>query len=326
MKKILHCLLVISLCALKSAQADLAEQVDAGQPPNLESPPKVQQIIKAFKHSPYPLTDKLAKTFFEVNDDGRRGHNSPRGGLLWEDTTYSDNRVLLAMPEDFKGHRNPTLIVFLHGNQTTLERDVLERQQVPAQVIAANINAFLVAPQFATDALDSNSGNFAEKKYFTKFIKETAAQASEWQNNKRLNYQLKHAPIIIVSYSGGYLAAANILERGGVSNRVKGVILLDSLYGQEAVFAKWLRFNHRKSFFFSTYTEPARASNEVLQNILRDKHIKFEVGMPDKLLKNNISFLQLDETTVHKDLLSHAWSDEPLADLLRKTKVIKQAR
>jgi pimeloyl-ACP methyl ester carboxylesterase len=283
-------------------------------------------VLRTFKHSPYPLTEKLASTFFEVNDNGRRGHNSPRGGLLWEDTTYSNNRVLLAMPEDFKGHRHPTLIVFLHGNQSILERDVWERQQVPAQVIAANINAFLVAPQFALDALDSNSGNFAEKRYFTKFVKETAAQASEWQDNKRLEYQLKHAPIIIVAYSGGYLAAANILEKGGVSSRVKGVILLDALYGQEAVFAKWLRFNHRKSFFFSAYTEPARASNELVQNMLRDKHIKFEMGMPEFLLKNSITFMQLNETTVHKDLLTQAWSNEPLADLLHKTKFTKPKR
>ena len=309
MKKLLHCLLTISLCAFNSAWADSGDQI----------------VLRNFKYSPYPLTEKLANTFFEVNDNGRRGHNSPRGGLLWEDTTYSDNRVLLAMPEDFKGHRNPTLIVFLHGNESILERDVLERQQVPAQVIAANINAFLVVPQFAVDALDSNSGNFAEKKYFTKFIKESAAQASEWQNNKRLDYQLKHAPIILMAYSGGYLAAANILEKGGVSNRVKGVILLDALYGQEAVFAKWLRFNHRKSFFFSAYTKPAQASNELLQNILREKRIKFEMGMPESLPRNSITFMELDEIVIHKNLLTQAWSTEPLADLLRKTKITKPA-
>lgn len=312
MKIFLHCLFTFYLCAANSAWADSGDQT----------------VLRNFKYSPYPLTEKLARTFFEVNDNGRRGHNSPRGGLLWEDTTYSDNRVLLAMPQDFKGHRNPTLIIFLHGNQSILDRDVWERQQVPAQIFASNINAFLVAPQFAEDALDSNSGNFAEKKFFTKFIKESAAQASEWQDNKRLDYQLKHAPIIIVSYSGGYLAAANILEKGGVSDRIKGVILLDSLYGQEAVFAKWLRFNHRKSFFFSAYTKPAQASNELLQNMLSEKGIKFEAGAntPDFLQKNSISFMQLGEETVHKDLLTHAWSNEPLADLLRKTKIKKSER
>jgi len=104
------------------------------------------------------------------------------------------------------------------------------------------------------------------------------------------------------------------------------VILLDSLYGQEAVFAKWLRFNHRKSFFFSAYTEPARASNELLQNLLHDKGIKFDIGLPEQLRKNSIQFFQLDENTIHKDLLTHAWADEPLADLLRKTKITKPTR
>jgi hypothetical protein len=97
------------------------------------------------------------------------------------------------------------------------------------------------------------------------------------------------------------------------------------MYGQEAVFAKWLRFNHRKSFFFSAYTEAARASNELVQNMLLDKHIKFEMGMPESLVKNSITFMQLDETIAHKDLLTRAWSNEPLADLLRKTKITKSA-
>lgn len=318
MKKLLHCLLTLGLCALNSAQADSVEQAI------VEQANVVEQIVQPFKYSPYPLTEKLASTFFDVNDNGRRGRNSPRGGLLWEDITYSDNRALMAITPNFVGHRHPVLVVYLHGNQSILERDVAERQQIPAQVANANINAFLVAPQFALDALDSNSGNFTEKKYFTKFVKETAAQASEWQDNKRLDYQLKHAPIIIVAYSGGYLAAANILEKGGVSGRVKGVILLDALYGQEAVFAKWLRFNHRKSFFFSAYTQPARASNELVQNMLHDKRIKFEIGMPEQLKKNSITFMQLDETTIHNDLLTQAWNNEPLADLLRKTKPIKR--
>lgn len=310
MKIFLHCLLTISLCVINCAWSDEGEQT----------------VLRTFRHSPFPLIDSQAKTFFDVHEEYRRGRNSPRGGLLWEATTYSDNRVLLAMPTDFNGRRHPTLIVYLHGNQAILDRDVWERQQVPAQITSADINAFLVAPQFAVDALDSSPGNFAEKNYFTKFVKETATQASAWQNDEHLEYQLKHAPIIIVAYSGGYFAAAHILEKGGVSNRVKGVILLDALYGQEAVFAKWLRFNHRKSFFLSAYTEPARASNELLQNMLRDKRIKFEMDMPELLPKNSITFMQLDETTVHKDLLTQAWSNEPLADLLRKTKVTKTAR
>jgi hypothetical protein len=106
-----------------------------------------------------------------VYEEGHRGRGSARAGLLWEDTSYSDNRVLMASPPNFDGSRHPTLIVYLHGNQSTLERDVLERQQIPAQIAAANVNPFLVAPQFAFDALDSSPGNFAQGGHFAAFIK-----------------------------------------------------------------------------------------------------------------------------------------------------------
>ncbi|GGY64769.1 hypothetical protein GCM10011613_05710 [Cellvibrio zantedeschiae] len=307
LKKFLMYLNILSLCTCANAWSDVNQQTS----------------LRSFKYAPFPLNEKQASTFFDVNEAGRRGHNSTRGGLLWEDTTYNDNRVLLATSANNASKHYPTLIVYLHGNQATLERDVLERQQIPAQIIAADINAFLVAPQFASDALDSSPGNFVQKNYFSAFIREAATQAGQWQNSRQLEYQLKNAPIILVAYSGGYLAAANILSNGGMNNRIKGVILMDALYGQEEIFAKWLRSNHRKSFFFSTYTEPARPSNELLQNLLREQGIKFETSMPQALRKSSISFIKLDENILHKDLLTQAWNNEPLVDLLRKTKTTR---
>jgi hypothetical protein len=279
----------------------------------------LQTTMRSFKYAPFPLNEKQASTFFDVNEAGRLGHTSKRGGLLWEDTTYNDNRVLIANAPQTNSSYYPTIVVYLHGNQAMLERDVLERQQVAAQIAAANINGFLLAPQFAVDALDSSPGNFAQKKYFAAFMKEASVQAGDWQNNKQLRHQLKYAPIILVAYSGGYLAAANILEHGGMNRRIKGVILLDALYGEEDIFAKWLKAHHRNSFFFSAYTEPAEKSNKQLQHLLSENGIHFETTMPQSLGKKTIHFVQLDETIQHKDLLTQAWNNEPLADLLRKT-------
>ena len=283
-------------------------------------------MLIPFKYSPYPLTNKKdAKKFFDVkNEDGRRAHNSPRGGTLWEDTTYSDNRVLISIPANFDKKRTPTIVIFLHGNQSTLARDVIARQKIPEQIAAANINAILIAPQFAVDALDSNSGNFARRNYFSRFITEASLRISHWQNSYQLKSQLEKAPIIIVSYSGGYLATAHILSKGSVSTRIKGVILMDSLYGQEDVFAKWLKQHHKNTFFFSTYSEPARATNEQLQYLLREKNLPTDTNIPEFLRKNTISFFKLDENIKHEDLLTNAWTEEPVADLLRKINMNKK--
>ena len=77
----------------------------------------------------------------------------PRGGVYWEDTTYSDRRVLLHIPRGFDAALPAVMIVYFHGNLATLERDVVHRrQQVPRQVAESGLNAVLVAPQFAVNA------------------------------------------------------------------------------------------------------------------------------------------------------------------------------
>ena len=45
--------------------------------------------------------------------------------------------------------------------------------------------------------------------------------------------------MVIVSYSGGYLPTAYALAHGGAVHRVKGVILMDSIYGDHDKFAGW---------------------------------------------------------------------------------------
>ena len=64
-----------------------------------------------FKNSAFPYrgmipadadTNERAKPFLDVNAGGRLGHTSPRGGLLWEDTTYNDRHVLLAAGAGFR--------------------------------------------------------------------------------------------------------------------------------------------------------------------------------------------------------------------------------
>lgn len=277
-------------------------------------------MLMPFQNSPFPLMERRAQAFFDVTVDGRRGRNSARGGLLWEDSTYYDNRVLVSVPAKFHAKRPPVFVVFLHGNQATLERDVRDRQQVVAQVRAANINAVLLAPQLAVDALDSSPGNFAEPFFFKQFLAEAANKIGAWKNSEKLRQQLKHASVFIVAYSGGYMAAANILEIGGANTRIDGVILLDALYDNEDTFAQWISDYHHRSFFFSTYTESARASNELLQTALRNKRVRFHQGIPSTLSKKQVGFLSLPKDMDHMDLMTKAWSETPLTDLLHKVR------
>jgi hypothetical protein len=131
------------------------------------SSPKIAWCRSTILRSPIAArVPEKSKPFIDVIEGDRLGHTSPRGGIYWEDQTYSDRRSLLYIPRGFDPRRPALMVVFFHGNEATLTRDVQNRQQVPRQVAESGLNAVLVAPQFAVNALDSSSGRFWEPACF----------------------------------------------------------------------------------------------------------------------------------------------------------------
>ncbi len=202
-----------------------------------------------------PNADDSGKSrpFLDVDENGRLGHSSPRGGVLWEDQTYNDRHVLLAAAPDFDPNAPGAMVVYFHGNHATLTRDVVERQQTPRQLAQSNLNAVLVAPQMAVDARDSSAGNFWRPGAFAEFLDEAEAKlAALYPHASRATFH--RMPVVIVAYSGGYLPAAYSLAHGGAGDRVRGVVLLDALYGEPDKFAGWVESRISRAFFVSAYS------------------------------------------------------------------------
>ena len=284
-----------------------------------------QNTFIRFKHAPFPYQDSanVETPFFDVIDQGRRGHTSLRGGVYWEDERYVDNRVLISIPSHFRRTKPAVIVVFLHGNLATLERDVLTRQGIPEQVATSGLNAVLVAPQFAVDALDSSPGHFADNNYFEKFLFEVAVKIGRWKKNRAIAESLKNAKVIIVAYSGGYQAAAAILENGGANDRIAGIVLLDALYGREQTFAD-LFTNNPRSFLVSTFTEAARIPNENLKSLLQTNNKIIINNVPEKILPGTFSFSFLGPDVDHYTLLEGSWIEKPLTDILRRVDLHKR--
>ena len=148
------------------------------QGPASAAPSRAAKLkLVAFKTSPFPYEGQLPgrdKPFLDTEKDGRRGHTARGGTVYWEDTTYSDRRAPPFIPKGFDPARPGLIVVYFHGNQAALERDVWRRQQVPRQVAQSGLNAVLVAPQFAVDALDSSAGQFWEPRAFRRYLEEAA--------------------------------------------------------------------------------------------------------------------------------------------------------
>ena len=132
--------------------------------PRIEIPLGAKTSLADFDTAPFPY-DGLssgAARFWNASSGKRKGHRAGPGRVYWEDQTYRERRVLLHIPKEFDVTRPGVIIVFFHGHGAMLERDILDRQKVPAQISASGINAVLVAPQFAVNARDSSAGKFWE--------------------------------------------------------------------------------------------------------------------------------------------------------------------
>jgi hypothetical protein len=256
------------------------------------------------------------RPFLDAVSDGRPAHSSPRGGLLFEDTTYSDRHVLFATAADFDPNRPGALVVFFHGNQATLSRDVLERQQTARQLAQSDLNAVLVAPQLAVDAADSSAGNFWRPGAFAQFLDEAESKLADlYPGSSRSAF--RRMPVIIVAYSGGYMPAAYSLAVGGAGGRIRGVVLFDALYGEEDKFAHWIESARYGAFFVSAFSSSSHDENVALRARLQREGVPVQDSLPDGLRAGVVAFVDSGDVR-HEDFVNVAWTSDPLRDILSR--------
>jgi hypothetical protein len=268
-------------------------------------------------HGMIPNYEETGKTrpFLDVDDNGRLGHSSPRGGIHWEDQTYSDRSVLLAAPQSFDPAKPGVIIVFFHGNMATLSRDVIARQQIVRQLSDSGVNAVLVAPQLAVDALDSSAGRFWQPGGFAEFLGEAQMKLGELYPNARGAF--RRMPVVIVAYSGGYLPAVYSLALGGDQGRIRGVVLLDALYGERDKFVSWVEGPGRNAFFVSAYSTSSREGNEAVRAELDAAGIATVSGLPAALTPGVVAFVDAGSVD-HNDFVTSAFGGAPVRDIISR--------
>jgi pimeloyl-ACP methyl ester carboxylesterase len=205
--------------------------------------------------------------------------------------------------------------VFYHGHGATLTRDVLNRQQVVDQISESGANAVLVAPQLAYDARSSNPGKLFESGAFARMVREAGDQLTRLYGDPRAAKAFANMPVIIVAYSGGYLSAATSIERGGLKGRVRGIVLLDALYGELGGFANWISRN-RSGFFVSSWTRSTQGRNAELERMLSDRDVTFARALRTANLNGSVVFLPGEDGIRHRDFVNHAWANKPIKDIL----------
>jgi hypothetical protein len=296
--------------------ASLAPQVPYQRPALQED----QTTLVSLKSSAFPYLGNNPRTeqpFLNVSSGERRGHRGLGGRVYWQDETFNDNRVLIHVPKTFDVRKPGIIVVFFHGNGATLERDVRDRQLVPQQITESGVNAVLLAPQLAVDAADSSAGKFWQPGGFKRFMAESAEHLARLSGDPGAAKAFANMPVVIVGYSGGFVPTAYSLDVGGLGNRVRGVFLLDAVYGELDKFASWIA-NNRSAFFVSSYTRSTRRHEDELIRMLRDKGIAVSDDMEAPLKPGSVVFVATPDGVTHRDYVTHAWTEKPLKEVLVK--------
>ncbi|ANW01492.1 alpha/beta hydrolase [Bradyrhizobium icense] len=276
--------------------------------------------LVSMKSSAFPYfgtNPRSEEPFLNIAKGDRKGHRSYSGKVYWQDETYNDSRVLVHVPETFDVRKPGVIVVFFHGNGATLERDVRDRQLVPQQISDSGVNAVLLAPQMAVNAADSSAGKFWQPGGFKRFIDESAGHLARLYGDPKSAQAFANMPIVIVGYSGGFLPTAWSLEVGGLPNRVRGVFLLDAVYGELDKFASWIEKN-RTGFFVSSYTRYTKRHDLELMQMLRDRGIAVTESMDGPLKPGSVVFVQTPDGVTHRDYVTQAWTEHPVKDVLVK--------
>ncbi len=279
-----------------------------------------QTTLVSLKSSAFPYLGNNPRTdepFLNVSKGDRRGHRGSGGKVFWQDQTFNDSRVLMHVPENFDIRKPGVIVVFFHGNGATLERDVRDRQRVPQQISDSGVNAVLLAPQLAVDAADSSAGKFWQPGGLKRFVAESADHLATLYGDPRAAKAFANMPVVIVGYSGGFLPTAWSLGVGGLDGRVRGVFLLDAVYGELDKFASWIE-NNRSGFFVSSYTHYTARRDQELMHLLRNKGIAISNNMDGPLKPGSVVFVQTPEGVTHRDYVTRAWTQNPVEEVLVK--------
>ncbi len=311
----------VRLAALESDAPEIATFHSATEimPSRVPSNIGAKTSLVDFQTAPFPYHGRVPgsnRPFLTAGEPGHRGHVNFRGRVFWESETFSNSRVLLHVPPGFDPKRPAVIVVYFHGHGANLARDVRDRQQVPAQITAAGINAVLVAPQFAVNAADSSAGKFWEPNGFKRFLDEAAVKLARLYGDPHSAAAFANMPIVIVAYSGGFGPTLSVLDRGGVRSRIGGLVLLDALYAGIDRFADWIADN-RSAFFVSSYTPHTAHHNADLERLLRERSVPYGSELRHNHLQGMVSFLPAGDVS-HRNFVTHAWADNPIKDILAR--------
>ncbi len=266
--------------------------------------------------APFPYDgehgDRGHSFFTEVDPEtGARLHITDDGIAFSEHPHYDSNLVLFHLPPQFDLSQPFEIAVFFHQHQVTVPHDVISAG-VLDQVNRSGRNVALVVPQLARDAVDSSPGKLFRAGGTANLMAEAASVLAGATGAPAAAFA--RAPVTLMGYSGGYKAIAYSLDRGGIGDRIRAVLLLDGIYDDVDMFASWLLANRAAAIFVALYSEHSVQRTEQVMTRLISRGLVYGRDFPPTLSPGMVRFVAID--TDHFSVLADGPPRSPITEFL----------
>ncbi len=229
-------------------------------------------IVTQFVSAPFPHPDRA------------QGHKYKEEFYSAADH-YSDSTVAIFIPKGFHETGRVDFVVHFHGWRNDVA-GVLKGYRLIEQLMESGRNAVLVVPQGPRDAPDSFGGKLEDSDGFKRFMAEAVQTLREKSSLKKKDFEIGR--IVLSGHSGGYQVISSILDRGGLTEKVKEVWLFDALYARTDKFLAWL--DRKQGRLINIYTEHGgtKKETEQMMETLKERGIKFFSGKENELKLEDI--------------------------------------
>ena len=195
---------------------------------------------------------------------------------------YSDNSVLIFIPNHFIPNDSIDMVFYFHGWRNNIDSSLVKFNLIE-QFYNSNKNAILVLPESAKNAPDSFGGKLEEKNVFNELTFEISEKLDSIYAGK-----FNVGNISLAGHSGAYRLISYILLRGGLSENIEAVYLFDGLYADTEKYSYWI--DHYNGRFINIYTPNGgtKLESENLINCLEGWNISYKLIENDDFSSNSL--------------------------------------
>lgn len=147
--------------------------------------------------------------------------------------TWDDPSVLLFVPLGLSDRDGVDVVTHLHGHNATIP-DTVDAQYLTEQHALSGRDALFVAPQGPVEYPSGDFGKLMERDGYLHLVRDAI---SVLYRDGLVTWP-EIGEQALTSHSGGYLATAAIVDRGGLP--ISAVHLYDSLYGEADVYESFV--------------------------------------------------------------------------------------